>query len=100
MPPHQLIEQRLAVRSWAHDLSVQDGGAAREILSYRSGQRLERLKRMPVARYESAGSGLDVRDGAESIQLRLKDPVWVIEWPVEARQRHRTDSGEGHLIQA
>src|SRR6516164_1162635 len=40
MPPHQLIEQRLAVRSWAHDLSVQDGGAAREILSYRSGQRL------------------------------------------------------------
>jgi hypothetical protein len=31
----------------------------------------ERLERIPVARYQPAGPGLDVRDRSEPIQLRL-----------------------------
>jgi hypothetical protein len=59
-------------------------------------QRLERLKRIPVARYQSAGPAFDLGDSPKSIQLRLKNPVWMLERRIESRQRHRSDAGEAH----
>jgi hypothetical protein len=48
-PAHQLIEQRASVPSGPHNLTVQNGGVGRKLLTNSCGQRFERLERIPVA---------------------------------------------------
>ena len=80
-----------------HDFAVQNCGAASEFLGDRCGQRLECLKRIPVARYQSAGAALDISDSSKTVHLRLKDPVGMLEGHIEACQRRRGDAGEADV---
>jgi hypothetical protein len=58
-----------------HDLAVQDGAAAGEFLADGLRQRFKCLERIPVTRYQPAGAAFDISDRAETVQLRLEDPV-------------------------
>jgi hypothetical protein len=79
-----------------HDLAVQDGAATGELLADGLRQRLEGLKRIPVAQYQPAGSALDMSDSPKAVQLRLEDPVTMLDRRIEPCQRHRSDAGEAH----
>ena len=96
-PPHQLVEQRPAGRPWMHDLAVQDGAPAGELLANGLRQRFECLERIPIAGHQPAGAALDISDRSKAIQFRLEDPVRMLKGRVEARQRHRSDAGEAHV---
>ena len=71
-----------------------DGRPAGEILGNGLRQRFERLKRIPVARYQSAGAALDISDSSEAIHLRLKNPIRMLEGRIEAC--YGSDAGEAH----
>jgi hypothetical protein len=74
-------------RAWA-------GGPTGEILATRLCQRDKCFERIVVARDPLAGAALDISDGSKTIHFGLEDPVRMLEWPVEAGQRHRSDVGE------
>ena len=79
-----------------HDLAVQDGAPAGELLANGLRQRFECLERIPIAGHQPAGAALDISDGAKAVHFGLKDPVRMLEGPVEARQRHRRHVGKAH----
>jgi hypothetical protein len=54
-----------------------------------------RFERIPVARYQPAGTALEISDRSKPIQFRLEDKVRMLERRIDAGQRHRSDAGEG-----
>jgi hypothetical protein len=90
----QFVEHWPAVRPGTHDLAVEDGSAAGELLADGVRQRLECPESVPVARYEPVGTVFDARDGPEAVELRLENPVKMFEGDIAARQRHGRDAGQ------
>jgi hypothetical protein len=80
-----------------HDLAVQDGRPADEIPGDGLRQRFECFERISVARYQPAGTALDIGNSSKAIQFWLKNPIRMVEGRVEACQRHRRDVGEDHV---
>src|SRR5215472_129848 len=81
--PHQFVRHGPTVRPRPHDLAVQDGAPAGELLADGLRRVRESLERIPVARSQLAGAALDISDRAEAVQLRLEDPVPVLEGRIE-----------------
>jgi hypothetical protein len=63
---HTMSPSRLALRTGS---AVPDRGSERD----------DRLEHVLIARDEARRAVLDVRDGAEAVELRLEDPVGVVE---------------------
>ena len=61
-----------------HDLAIQDGRPAGELLGNGLRQRFERFKSVPVARYQPAGAALDISDSSKTIHFWLKNPIGML----------------------
>jgi hypothetical protein len=62
------------------------------------GQRREHAELVPMPRLQPAGALFQIRQSPEPVQLRLEDPVRMIEGRIEACQRHRCHVREIHLF--
>jgi hypothetical protein len=54
-------------------------------------------QKMKKAYLQPAGAAVDISYSAKAVQLRLEDPICVIEWRIKPRQGHRSDAGEAHV---
>lgn len=94
----EIIELRSAVFIEAHDLAIEQHRLALHRIGDVLSQAVKARERVAVARYEAAGTVLDIGQSAKAAVLELKDPVWMADGLAEARQAPGFNGRENHLV--